>query len=91
MYIPKENEYVVLKVVKENLEGLEIGDECVYWVNKDFPLIEYLFTYNLGYFESREPTEIEKEYCFNAYQSTGINGADLEDIQRWIEWKNSET
>lgn len=89
-YKPKHNDFVVLKINEKCDEKILIGYEAVYWINNEFPLNQFYAVLEMGYFDVREATEIEKEYCYSCYDTKEHTGVDLDDMYRWLEWKENQ-
>ena len=89
-FTPKHGDFVVLKINEKCTEKSLIGYEAVYWVNDEFPLHELNSILENGYFEVRKASEIEKQYCYSAYDQTSQPSVDLDDMPRWLEWKQNQ-
>jgi len=84
-FTPKHGDFVVLKINEKCPEKSLIGYEAVYWVNNEFPLHELTSILENGYFDAREATEIEKEYCYACYDKNVQNSVDLSYFEKWKE------
>lgn len=89
-YKPKHGDFVVLKINEKCDEKSVIGYEAVYWVNNEFPLNQLHAVLEMGYFDVREATEIEREYCYSMHDETCLSVADLDDMYLYLEWKENQ-
>jgi hypothetical protein len=62
----------------------------VFYINKEFPIKQFIDCINAGYYKFREATLDEKEYCYWVFDKTGNTGADLLGLDIFIEFKKNK-
>lgn len=65
----------------------EYNKSVVFYINKDFPLSEFNNCIKKKFYLAREATIIEKEYCFWCYETINKEGAPLDGLNNYLEYK----
>ena len=65
----------------------EYGKSIVFYINKDFPLSIFNNCIKKNFYLAREATVIEKDYCFWCYETLNKEGANLDGLSNYLEYK----
>ena len=70
--------------------GFPGNRDSVLWITDKFPLNEFKRCLRKGYFKARPATEEEKEFCYWTYENMNKEGANLDAMEIWREYKQNK-